>query len=60
MLPVQITRSGFEHLFSVITTMLHIYQTAGEGRFELFGVMQLVAQRFHDETDQCVSNGIRR
>jgi hypothetical protein len=44
----------------VIISAFHIDQTAGGGCFELFGVMQLVAQGFHDETDQCVGNGIRR
>lgn len=58
-LPVQITRRSFERLFSVIISALHIYQTVG-GCFELFRVMQLVAQGFHDEAGQRIRNCIRR
>ena len=32
----------------------------GQCRFELFRVMQLVPQGFHDQTDQSIRNGIRR
>jgi hypothetical protein len=32
----------------------------GQCCFELFRVMQLVPQGFHDQTDQSIRNGIRR
>jgi hypothetical protein len=37
-----------------------VVESGGVAGFELFRVMQWVSQGFHDQTKQCIRNGVRR